>query len=90
LLAQTDPIKTALLTSKVGNEMGEDLSLGFQYRPLLTDNIVISAGFGVLIPGSGYRDIYENNGANVPGFGSSGGNTTAFPYSGLIAITLTY
>ena len=90
LLAQTDPIKTALLTSKVGNEMGEDLSLGFQYRPLLTDNIIISAGFGVLIPGSGYRDIYGNNGANVPGFGQSSGNATAFPYSGLIAITLTY
>ena len=90
LLAQTDPIKTALLTPKVGNEMGEDLSLGFQYRPLLTDNIIVSAGFGVLIPGSGYRDIYGNNGANVPGFGSSGGNATAFPYSGLIAITFTY
>jgi len=90
LLAQTAPIETALLTSNQSNEIGEDLSLGFQYRPLLTDNIIVSAGFGVLIPGSGYRDIYGNNGANVPGFNNNSGNATAFPYSGLIAITFTY
>ena len=90
LLAQTEPVQTALLTSKISNEIGEDLSLGFQYRPFLTDNIIFSAGFGVLIPGSGYRDIYGNNGANVPGFNNNSGNATAFPYSGLIAITFTY
>jgi len=90
LLAQTAPIQTALFTSNIRNEMGEDLSLGLQYRPFLTDNIVFSAGFGVLIPGSGYRDIYGNNGAAVPGFNNNSGNATAFPYSGLIAITFTY
>lgn len=92
LLANTDSIKTALLTSMVGNEMGWDLSLGFQYRPLLTDNIIFSAGFGVLIPGSGYRDIYETNTEPVPGFdrGNLAGNSNDFPYSGLIAVTFTY
>ena len=92
LLAETDPIKTALLTSKVGNEIGWDLSLGFQYRPLLTDNIIISAGFGVLIPGRGYRDIYQTSTDPVPGFDRSNltGNSNDFPYSGLIAVTFTY
>jgi hypothetical protein len=91
LLAQTAPVQTALLTSKVSNEIGEDLSLGFQYRPFLTDNIIFSAGFGVLIPGSGWRDIYGNNGATVPGFDhNNSGDATAFPYSGLIAVTFTY
>ncbi len=51
---ETDPLKTALLTDKVAHEVGWDLSMGFQYRPLLTDNIIISAGFGALIPGRGY------------------------------------
>ena len=88
--ANTDALKTALFTDKVDNEVGYDLSIGFQYRPLLTDNIIFSAGFGVLIPGEGYRDIYGNNGANVPGFDSNSGNATAFPYSGLIAVTFTY
>ena len=50
--AQTDPIKTALLTQRVNPEVGWDFSLGFQYRPLLTDNIIVSAGFGALIPGT--------------------------------------
>jgi hypothetical protein len=90
MLAQVDPIETALLTSKQSRDIGEDLSLGFQYRPFLTDNVIVSAGFGVLLPGQGYRDIYGNNGASVPGFNQSSGNATEFPYSGVIAITLTY
>ncbi|HEY2328943.1 MAG TPA: hypothetical protein VGI63_03930 [Verrucomicrobiae bacterium] len=90
MLAQTDPVETALQTSKQSREIGEDLSLGFQYRPFLTDNIIVSAGFGVLVPGQGYRDIYGNNGASVPGFGQNSGNATEFPYSGLIAVTFTY
>jgi hypothetical protein len=91
LLAQTEPIQTALLTSQVSHELGEDLSLGFQYRPFLTDNIIVSAGFGVLIPGQGYRDIYGNNGSTVPGFNNNNtGDSTSFPYSGLIAVTFTY
>ena len=92
LFAQTDPLKTALLTSKVSDEVGWDLSLGFQYRPLLTDNIIISVGFGVLIPGQGYRDIYNSNSDPVPGFDRNNftGNSSDFPYSGLIAVTFTY
>jgi len=49
----------------------------------------LSAGFGVLIPGSGYNDIYGNNAGSVPGY-SRTGSADQFPYSGLIALTLTY
>ncbi len=89
---ETDPIKTALLTDKIDNEVGLDLSLGFQYRPLLTDNIIVSAGFGVLIPGRGFKDIYQTNPIPIPGFGptSNPGTVDDFLYSGLIAITFTY
>lgn len=90
--AETDTIKTALLTDKVDNEVGWDLSLGFQYRPLLTDNIIFSAGFGVLIPGAGFRDIYKTSTDPVPGFDRTDrtGATDDFLYSGLIAVTFTY
>ena len=90
--AQTDPIKTALLTQRVDAEVGWDLSLGFQYRPLLTDNIIVSTGFGVLIPGRGYRDIYKTSTDPVPGFDppDRSGQVDDFLYSGLIAITFTY
>ena len=74
------------------NEVGWDLSLGFQYRPALTDNIIISAGFGVLIPGQGFSDIYKTSTSPVPGFYNGGriGAADDFLYSGLIAVTFTY
>jgi hypothetical protein len=91
-LTDTAPIKTALLTAKADNEIGWDLSLGIQYRPLLNDNIIVSAGFGTLIPGRGYRDIYKTSTDPVPGFDRTDrkGAVDDFLYSGLIAITLTY
>ena len=89
---ETDTIKTALLTNKADNEVGWDLSLGFQYRPCLTDNIIISAGFGVLIPGQGYKDIYKSSTDPLPGFDHTDrrGAVDDFLYSGLIAVTFTY
>ncbi len=92
MFAQTDPLKQALFTSNIGNEVGWDLSIGFQYRPFLTDNVILSTGFGALIPGSGYRDIYRTNPNPVPGFDGNSpvGNADALPYSALIALTCTY
>jgi hypothetical protein len=91
-LAETDTIKTALLTDKADSEIGFDLSLGFQYRPLLTDNIIVSAGFGALIPGEGFKDIYKSNTDPVPTFDRADrrGQVDDFLYSGLIAVTFTY
>lgn len=89
--SETAPIKTVLLTDKVDAEIGLDISLGFQYRPLLTDNIIVSAGFGTLIPGKGYTDIYRRNPQPVAGYGSNQtGAADDFLYSGLLAITFTY
>ncbi len=90
--AETDSIKTALLTDEIDPEIGFDLSIGFQYRPLLTDNIIISAGFGTLIPGQGFRDIYKRSTDPVPGYNArrSRGQADDFLYSGVIAVTLTY
>jgi hypothetical protein len=90
--AETDSIKTALLTDKVDNEVGWDLSFGLQYRPLLTDNIIFSGGFGVLLPGAGFKDIYKTSTNPVPGFDRTDrtGAVDDFLYSGLIAVTFTY
>jgi hypothetical protein len=88
---ETDPIKTALLTDKVRRELGLDLSVGFQYRPLLTDNIILSAGFGALIPGRGFRDIYQTNPDPVQGYGSQrAGRVDDFLYNGVVALTFTF
>ena len=90
-LMETGPVEEALLTDKVAHDIGWDLSLGVQYRPMLTDNIIISAGFGALIPGRGYKDIYEAATIPVPGYTTaSAGHVDDFLYSGLIAVTFTY
>ena len=91
-LAETDTIMTALLTDNAHAEIGLDVSIGFQYRPLLTDNIILSTGFGALIPGRGFKDIYKTNTDPVPGFDrlDRRGQVDDFLYSGLVALTLTY
>ena len=88
---ETDPLKTALLTDKVAHELGYDLSVGFQYRPMLTDNIIISTGFGALLPGRGYKDIYQTSTSPVAGYGHPGrGRVDDFLYSAVLSVTLTY
>ena len=81
-----------MLTDNIHHDVGFDLSLGIQYRPLLTDNIIISAGFGTLIPGQGYKDIYRTTTIPVPGYTptSNAAHVDDFLYSGLIAVTFTY
>jgi hypothetical protein len=88
----TDVIKRVLLTNQAGRNIGADLSLGFQWRPFLISNVVVSAGYGVLLPGSGYRDIYSNTVPAVPGFtpASGGGKVDQFLYSAILAGTFTY
>lgn len=92
--AETDALQTALLQDTVRGELGFDLSLGFQYRPLLTDNLIFTAGIGVLIPGGGYRDLYRRSTDPVPGFDDlelrRTGQPDAFLYSGVLALNLTY
>jgi hypothetical protein len=90
--AETDPIQTTLLTDKVDNSVGVDLSIGFQYRPLLTDNIIISTGFGALLPGQGYKDIYRRSTRPLAGLNGLGdrGEVDSFLYSAIVAVTLRY
>ena len=92
MMIHTESIQTALLTDQVNEEIGWDLSLGVQYRPLLTDNIILSAGFGVLIPGRGFKDIYRASTDPVPGFNRAdrSGQPDSFLYSGLFALTFVY
>ena len=90
-MVNPDAIKTVLFTNNVDRELGYDISLGFTYRPTLTNNIIINAGLGVMLPGTGYRDIYRELTRPVPGFSPDPkGEIDSVLYSGLIAITLTY
>jgi hypothetical protein len=84
-----EPIETALFTNEVHTDLGWDFSLGLQWRPLLTDNIVVSAGYAVLLPGRGFEDIYRNTVPAVPGL-SRAPEPADQLHSAIVAVTLTY
>ncbi len=90
--AETKPIELALQTNKSRDELGLDCSLGFKYRPLLTDNIIFAAGLGVFSPGAGYRDIYRRNTQYVPGYGpqDEAGKVDRYLYNAFLTLTLIY
>lgn len=91
-MAETKPIEMALQTNKMHDELGLDCSLGFKYRPLLTDNVILSAGIGLFFPGAGYKDIYRRNTQYVPGYGpqDEAGKVDSMLYNGFLTLTLTY
>ena len=57
---RTAPIALLLFESPIHNTIGLDTSLGFQYRPPLSENISITGGAAALFPGQGFRDIFSS------------------------------
>lgn len=62
---------------RISREIGWDVSAGIIYRPLFTNNIILRASGAVLIPGSGYEELFDERPKEPP-------------YSVLINLTLTY
>jgi hypothetical protein len=68
----TEPLEAAFFQDNIRHEIGHDLGLGFIYRPLLSENIIISAGASGLRRGRGFTDIFTSNCDNAPlGCGAS-------------------
>jgi hypothetical protein len=61
----TEPLRTFLFDQAINTRIGTDLSTGFEYRPLLNNNIIVLFGVSTLIPGSGFRSIYDFKGSDV-------------------------
>jgi len=54
---RTEPMELLLFQRNIHHSIGLDSGVGVQYRPPLTENIVITAGVSSLVPGAGFRDI---------------------------------
>ena len=54
----TEPIEFVLFAAPIRHVIGEDLGAGVQYRPPLSENIILTGGASMLQPGAGFRDIY--------------------------------
>src|SRR5262249_23402281 len=47
---ETEPLKTFVFQSNLNSYIGADLSTGFEYRPLLSNNAIVVLGVSTLIP----------------------------------------
>ncbi len=91
LFIETDAISTALVTDGIDREIGWDLSFGVEYRPLLTDNIRLIGGIGMLLPGAGFEDIYRVSSPGVAGFSAANSQDVAdVLYSGFLSANFTF
>jgi hypothetical protein len=61
----TNVLQQFLFQQNIARDIGIDISTGAEYRPFLSDNLIMVGGVNVLIPGEGFKDIYSNLGRNV-------------------------
>jgi hypothetical protein len=55
-----NPLQQFLYQQQINRFIGVDLSMGMEYRPFLNNNVIIKAGLATLIPGQGFRDLFNN------------------------------
>ncbi len=56
---QTDSLEALVFQNNIRSQIGLDLSAGFEYRPLLNNNVIFVSGLSGLIVGNGFRDLYQ-------------------------------
>lgn len=56
---QTEVLETFVFQDNLETFIGTDLSIGAEYRPLLNNNIILVGGVSCLVPGGGFRDLYN-------------------------------
>jgi len=70
----TSSLRLLQQDDKIGRDIGLDVGFGIEYRPLLNNNVLITAGVAALIPAQGFKDLY----------------TSETLYSTFLGLTLTY
>jgi hypothetical protein len=57
---RTESLEEVLFQAPIRHSIGEDVGIGVEYRPPLSENIVLIGGASMLQPGQGFQDIYTN------------------------------
>jgi Carboxypeptidase regulatory-like domain len=57
---RTEVLEDLLFQSPIRHTIGADYGIGVEYRPPLTENIVLTGGAAALQPGQGFKDIYTS------------------------------
>ncbi len=84
---RTEPLELLLFQPAIRHEIGHDLGVGFIYRPLLNENIVLIGGASGLRPGRGFTDIYSSNCNGLPA-GCGAGSPTL--WSAFVTLKFVY
>jgi hypothetical protein len=56
---RTEPLELLLFQRPIRHSIGTDLGMGVEYRPPLSENIVLTGGISSLVPGRGFEEIYN-------------------------------
>ena len=56
---RTEPLELLLSQQPIAHSIGTDVGAGVEYRPPLSENIVIRGGASALAPGEGLKQIYN-------------------------------
>ena len=56
---KTNSLEVFTFQERIHRFIGTDISTGFEYRPLLSNNIIAKFGVSTLIPGEGFSDLYD-------------------------------
>jgi hypothetical protein len=54
------PLEQFTYQQHINHFIGVDLSTGLEYRPFLNNNVIVRCGFATLIPGQGFRDLFNS------------------------------
>ncbi len=56
---RTEPLELLLFQRPIRHSIGTDFGAGFEYRPPLSENIVVRGGASALVPGQSLEDIFN-------------------------------
>ena len=58
---KTESLEFLLQAADISKSIGTEVFFGTQYRPLLTNNVIVQLGGSVLFPDDGFARIYDSN-----------------------------
>jgi hypothetical protein len=63
---KTNSLEVFTFQNAIDRDIGVDLSTGFEYRPFLSNNVIFLTGLSALVPGGGFRQVYNRIDTRVP------------------------
>ncbi len=85
----TRALEVFTFQDNIDPEIGLDLSLGVEYRPFLNQNVIITSGLAMLVPGKGFNDLFGTTNTGVA-FGGDARIRAKRLYSNFIQVILQF